>query len=68
MEFKSITVIKAGTGINSKYFAARSAKSMCRISSFVGDPALVFVEANREAIRSKIVATATRLTMLKATP
>lgn len=69
MEFRSRTVIKAGTGANSKYFAARSVKSMCRISSLVGDPRLIFTAAvNREVTRSKIATTATRPTMLEATP
>ncbi len=69
MEFRSITVIKSGAGANSKYFAVRSTKSRCRISSLVGDPTLIFpVEVNREVTRSKIAVTATRLTRLKATP
>ena len=69
IEFRSITVIKSGSGANSKYFAVRSDKSRCRISSLVGDPALIFLDTDtREVTRSKIAATATRLAILKATP
>ena len=69
IEFRSIAVIKSGSGANSKYFAVRSDKSRCRISSLVGDPAMIFFGAvNREVTRSKIAVTAKRLTMLKAIP
>lgn len=69
MEFRIITIIRNGSGANSKYSVERSANNRWRISSLVGEPPLIFSqEVNREVTRNKIEVTAIKLKMLKTTP
>ncbi len=66
--FKANTAIKKGDALQPRVSVAMSTRTMCRISSLVGEPPLRFGPGTtREVIRSNIAAMATMQRAVQAT-